>query len=836
MKKWVKITSIGAGIFASCMFGAWLWSFNYTLAYLVKLHSAQMLKLFTSGDLLQPYRQAVAYADDPCIASITRLAALATAAEPVAFGLAAWIAIKRPFMAKPPKGGAKLATKSDLRLANLLSGVRGRSLLLGSFDGQDVRYSGDSHIYVNGPTRTGKGRGFVMTNLLEWEGSAIIVDPKKENWNLTAAARMALGQKVYLFSPGSRDSHRWNPLDFIRPWPERATDLMNMSVSLIPIGEKETATIWKETARGLAASLFGYVLESRMMEGRRHVRSVLRMLSTGAAFSTIIHKILKEEPELNEFILDGLRQHLARDGEQQMSFEGNVTTGLGPWKNTLIAAATSGSDFDLSKLRSEPFSVFMASPVSDLGSVEPLLRLFIEQTHDVMLRKLPDPHSEPHKVLILVDEFFQFQKLPEIITRAPLVAGFGMQIVIVVQNVTQLDDRYDKTAREAFTGNMDVRLIVAAGDDTTAEWVSKNIGRQYVEREGWSQSGAGLIGRRSSSGRYEFLPIMDPESVKSLDDSRVLLSVRGHNTAILTKLNFYVDRRFVEKRAAIAKRGFKLPEPRLGELVDWPLFSKPPADLPSNGQRPVEADPGKKPMSDRYSDELTDAVIQHSHAVYTNPDRLCNLIRVALLAVDSGPTTEILQNLRTNPGRYGELVILNDRRSLGRLLGRGQQKADASISIQKLRAAISAARRTVIDQRARLFAAHQWDLERLVAERSKGQGEVTAVPATVTAVELEEPRPTIGGRAQAAVLPDELDVRDEYDVDDDFDQIDVNTVSASMNEIREMHSLVEITERSEEATSSVPDPSQVERMRAAYRAVRSSISEGLAEAPSVLSQ
>ena len=175
----------------------------------------------------------------------------------------------------PPKGGARLATARDLRKADLLNGAPGYSIFLGRLNGKDVRYSGPSHIYVNGPTRAGKGVGFVLPNALEWRGSLIGLDIKREMWAEIGAARAALGQNIFLFSPGSSESHCWNPLDLVAPWPERATDLTNIARSLIPTPETGDA-YWAETARGLFAGLLGYVVDSAATESARTIKAALK--------------------------------------------------------------------------------------------------------------------------------------------------------------------------------------------------------------------------------------------------------------------------------------------------------------------------------------------------------------------------------------------------------------------------------------------------------------------------------------------------------------------------------------------------------------------------------
>jgi type IV secretion system protein VirD4 len=127
---------------------------------------------------------------------------------------------------------------------------------------------------------------------------------KREIWGTVGAARLALGQKVFLFSPGSRESHSWNLLDLVSPWPERATDVSNISRSLIPLPASGDP-YWAETARGLFAGILAYTLESKTFEDdQRTINSALKMFSRGRPLHLEMRNVLKEEPRLNDFIKD----------------------------------------------------------------------------------------------------------------------------------------------------------------------------------------------------------------------------------------------------------------------------------------------------------------------------------------------------------------------------------------------------------------------------------------------------------------------------------------------------------------------------------------------------
>lgn len=696
MNRFEKIALTIAGPLAAAGAIFYAWSFNYSAASWVVLKSSNMWKSFTGGAVTMPIRQAVAYIDNPAVMKLVTTASVATLAEAALVAGGLTLAIKRPWQVRPPSDGSRFATLEDLKMSGLLDGKPGKSILFGTFGkgrhAVDVRYSGDSHFFINGPSRAGKGRGFVMTNLLEYEGSAIVLDVKLENYRNTGAARLAMGHKCFVFAPGSAKTHRWNPLDFVRGWPERSTDLINLAASLLPIGEKEDS-YWKQTARGLLAGVLGYVLESKTMESRRNFRSVLRMFSTGRPFWNVLRDIIENEPELNDFILGSFRQHLGRDEEQRPSFEGHIVTCLAPFNNMLMAEACAASDFDIRDLRREPFSLFIAAPVSDFGTVEPIIRLLIQQIHDVMLRSLPGK-DEPHKILMMLDEFYQFERLPEIIKRAPLVAGYGLTIALVAQNIPQIDERYGQKTRDALLGNMDIKLYIGIGDDTTAKIVSDNIGRKYEEREGWGRQTGLLLGKKASTGRFELVPLMDSGAVQRLDDTKTILQVRSNYGAILNKMNFYTDSRFIQRRRDVESFARQLAIPDVKVMPEWPLFAQQP--FGKTVSVPVVGIASAATLTTSFAKPQFDVTIMElAKAVFVDPAPFMHRYASASDSTENQPVADLLFRLRTAPETIGDMPGSStafDRQ--GRKLRKEALKA-----VWPLRDAITAARWAAVAER-----------------------------------------------------------------------------------------------------------------------------------------
>ncbi|WP_158816095.1 type IV secretory system conjugative DNA transfer family protein [Methylocapsa sp. S129] len=756
MMRAAKLTLIIVGscaVLVAMLTGLWLlWSWNYALAFFAVFKRWDAWSAFVGKhDLTLPVEQAAANWGHPLIHKAVTIASTASAIEVALAAGAGYAVVVQPWKIKPPNDGARMGTLADIKKAGLLDGQPGMSILLGTFAGKDVRYSGDSHFFVNGPSRSGKGRGFVMTNLLEWRGSVIVLDVKMENWFKTGPTRARMGQELFLFAPGSPESHCWNPLDFIRPWPARATDLGTLAATLLPTPEGADA-YWIETARSLFAGMVGYVMDSQMMAGRRTLRSVLRMFSVGEpgepgeALFGVLKTILQNEPTLPSFIADAFRQHLGREIKQRGSFEAHITTALAAWNNRLLADVTSHSDFDITQLRKRPFSIFIAAPVSDFGVVEPLIRLLIQQIHDVLLRKEPG-EDEPHKVLFMLDEFYQFKRLPEIVYRAPLVAGFGFRIAIIAQNFPQIDERYGKTTREALLGNMDVKLFVAVGDDVTADSVSRDFGKHYVERSGWNTGNRPGFGNRSVSSRYESVPLMPADMTKRLDDKKAMLLVRGHYGVVLDKLNFYTEKRFREVVAASEAFKRMLVVPVVPLAREWPLFKPKPASgdpdsawsdhRPESDLSPTASLTGASgsegagadqdgASEDAFAEISADRsrIARNAALAYEDGWRLRTVVDEAMRAEADDQTATIAFNLRTNPEIYGVL-----RGSRG-LFGWDRHRRKALSAVAEVRRDVLAMRHAIRERKTRSALQRRGAAAQLIAAGNAVLASMGDAPAT----------------------------------------------------------------------------------------------------------
>ena len=139
-----------------------------------------------------------------------------------------------------------------------------RGLLLGKKGGRYLINDEPLHTLVAAPTRSGKGVGVVIPNLLTWNGSVVVLDIKKENYTLTAGYR-AEHQEVHMWSPMDERSARYNPFDFVaKRGPNRITDLQKLAQILLPRPE-HGETMWVNEAQSLFLGIALLVLDDSDM-------------------------------------------------------------------------------------------------------------------------------------------------------------------------------------------------------------------------------------------------------------------------------------------------------------------------------------------------------------------------------------------------------------------------------------------------------------------------------------------------------------------------------------------------------------------------------------------
>src|SRR5205085_1052586 len=155
----------------------------------------------------------------------------------------------------------------EVARAGLIDGDERPGILVGRHRGKFLWLPGQLSVMLSAPTRSGKGVGVVIPNLLNWPDSVVVLDIKGENYKVTAGFRARNGHAVYAFSPFDEEacSHRWNPLTAVRTSRlHRVGDLLTIGQVFFPNDGTSTSSeaFFNDQARNLFMGLGLYLLET----------------------------------------------------------------------------------------------------------------------------------------------------------------------------------------------------------------------------------------------------------------------------------------------------------------------------------------------------------------------------------------------------------------------------------------------------------------------------------------------------------------------------------------------------------------------------------------------
>jgi type IV secretion system protein VirD4 len=518
----------------SLMIGCIVWTLAYGLALQVLYRDSRVLQMTITTNPVAPFQQLMTYADSPVLQTVA-LGAIVPAVATA--GIIAYAGL-RPHSS--PLGDASFQTLMSLRRGRWF---QRKGHVLGRFGRQILRVSDERHHLVIGPTRSGKGAGYVVPNALAHEGSMIVTDLKGEIFRSTAGYRKSKGNQVFLFAPGSARTHRYNPLDFIRPdRGDRTADIQNMAAILVPENTESENSIWQATAQQVMAGVISYINESIFYERRRNLAEVTSFFNSGVNLQALMALIKEREPYLSRFTLESFNAYIALSERAAASALLDIQKALRPFRNERIAAATSVTDMDLRALKHRPVSIYLAPNITDITLLKPLLALFVQQTLDMLMLE-HTARSVP--VYFLLDEFRQLKKMSEITTKLPYVAGYNIKMAFVIQDLKNLDEIYGETARHSLMGNCGYQLVFGANDQITAETVSKGLGKRTVRYKTESRT-IELMGlhRRTKVEQLRERDLMMPQEVRQMSADKMVILAEGQGPILADKLRFFATAPF----------------------------------------------------------------------------------------------------------------------------------------------------------------------------------------------------------------------------------------------------------------------------------------------------
>jgi type IV secretory pathway TraG/TraD family ATPase VirD4 len=446
-------------------------------------------------------------------------------------------------------GSARWANFSDMlaaRRARQKADVP-RGFALGrAFDAPrraDPRLFYQGHVLTVAPTGKGKGVGAVIPNLLAYEGSAVVLDIKGENYAVTARARAKMGQEICLIDPFGVTRAKGQAINWLDAIDLSNPDCVSVSESLaemlvIPSAASGDSIHFEETARHFLQGLLLFI--ATLPPQRRHMGELRRLIALpmegpGETLVGVLADMAVSD-EAFGVIARAANSFMAKPDRERGSVLSTAQRHTAFLEDPRIVAALSRSDFTLTDLKTKAKTVYIVLPPSKLSAQSRFLRGFT----GLALASITASNMRPeHPVVFMLDEFAQLGRMAAIEDAIPLVRGYGASFWIFVQDLSQLKAVYPKW--QSFLANA-AQQFFSVADYDTAHYVSSMLGQRTVEfRTAGTSSQDFKFGHSSTSSSQQFTgrALLTPDEV--MNSGQVIAFIAGEQPYRLQRLNYLSD-------------------------------------------------------------------------------------------------------------------------------------------------------------------------------------------------------------------------------------------------------------------------------------------------------
>ena len=519
---------------------------------------------------------------------------LSTEPGPSAMGLAAacmvWVVWAYMLMRRgnyrtgEEHGSARWATPRDMRpLAdarpdqNILL-TRNVSLAMARPD-HDPRYERNRNVCVVGGSGAGKTRGYVLPNLLQMNASYLVTDTKNTLLPVVGPALEREGYSIRTFNTVDFSlSMRYNPLRYVGSQKDILEIVECLIVNTTPKGRAAGDPFWENSERLLYTALIAYLVyhcpeSDRTLPGLMTLLSLaeareedegfmspldvlFRELETGtrcvrragsggargrevsgSAASVSWNEVADPLTPEQDFALSRYRAFKVAAGKTLKSIIISCNARLSALDSAEVKALLAADDMALDTLGDPGQRSAIFATMSDTNATFSFLfAMLMWQAANVLCeRAIRDYAGElPTPVHLVLDEFANIERLPDIEKTIAVVRSRNIGISIVLQSLAQLKSRYEADA-ETILDCCDTLLFLGGKSNSTNEEIAKAVGKETVSTRTFNESRGTSSGTTSNYQTTE-RDLIQAAEVGKLDRRRAIVLIAGCDPVMDDKL------------------------------------------------------------------------------------------------------------------------------------------------------------------------------------------------------------------------------------------------------------------------------------------------------------
>ena len=452
-------------------------------------------------------------------------------------------------------GTASWMTEKEMKnLLEVTTPAKAEGVILGEYDGSAVCMPKDTrlnrHIAVFGASGTMKSRAIIRNSLfqtLKRNESVVITDPKAELYADTAELYRKNGYDVKVFNlvnPEHGDS--WNCMSDLNGDTLMAQMLTNVIIGNTSSGK--TDHFWDNGEGNLLKALVLYIDSDRTRSpGEKHLPAVYQLLTqhTERQLTALFEKLPLDHPARAPYNLFAQSSDTVRSG---------IILGLGTrlqvLQNRAVKEITSRSDIDLTAPGRHKCAYYII--LSDQDATMAFLSSLFFSFLFIKLTRYAD--SRPNgrcdvPVNLILDEFNNVGRIggaadgSDFARSLSVIRSRDIRVMIAVQSLGQLQNRYPNNLWAEIIGNADIQLMLGCTDDVTAKYFSERSGDMSIQINSTmtvrqTMAVAQVIPQYRQTEGQGRRKLLTPDEVLRLPNEEMLCIIRGCNILKLKKLDY----------------------------------------------------------------------------------------------------------------------------------------------------------------------------------------------------------------------------------------------------------------------------------------------------------
>lgn len=400
------------------------------------------------------------------------------------------------------------------------------------------------HTVVIGGSGAGKTRYYAKPNIMQCNTSYVVLDPKGE---IIKSVGYMLEDEEYEIKVidliDMSKSLGYNPFHYIQSDKDVLKLITNLIRNTTPKGSSTNDPFWEKSETALLEALMLY-LYHYAPEDEQNFTMVMEMLNYAEVkededdYESPLDELFKrlETIDSNSLALKQYKIYKQAAGKTAKSILISVGVRLAAFNLEELASLTRYDEMELEQIGERKTALFAIIPDND-STFNFVIGMLYTQLFQMLYYQADFVHGGqlPVPVHFIMDEFANVALPDEFDKLLSTMRSRLIFVSIILQNLAQIKALY-KDTWESIMGNCDSKLYLGGNEQSTHEYISKELGKATIDTNTYGKS-EGRSGSFTTNSQRTGRELLTSDEVRLLDNNYAVLFLKGERPVQDRKFN-----------------------------------------------------------------------------------------------------------------------------------------------------------------------------------------------------------------------------------------------------------------------------------------------------------